>query len=49
MLVALMILTSANQFFDWRLFGGYDNQVTGVCFLIAFIIFVRFMPSTWRA
>ena len=47
-LLALILLTSANQFFEWALFGGYDKQVTVACFLIAFIIVFRFMPRTWR-
>jgi hypothetical protein len=47
-LLALIIFTSANEFFGWQLFGGYDKQVTGACFLIAFIILIRFMPAARR-
>jgi hypothetical protein len=48
LLLALMIFTSANLFFDWGVFRGYDGQVTGACFIVAFVVFTRFMPGARR-
>jgi len=44
-LVVLMVLTSANLFFEWRLFHGYDKPAMGASFLIALVVFDRFMPG----
>ena len=47
-LVAAMILTSANLYFGWGLFAGYDKPVTGACFIISLLILTGFMPGTRR-
>ena len=48
-LLALIALMSANLYFDWKLFGGYDKQADVLSVLIALIVFVRWMPGTRRA
>jgi hypothetical protein len=48
-ILALLILTIANDYFGWRLFSGYDKVALGMTLMIALVVFLRFMPGTRRS
>ena len=45
-LLAAIAFAGCDWFFEWGVFAGYDKPVAIICFLLAAIIFVRFMPGT---
>jgi hypothetical protein len=47
-LLAFLLLTFANDHFEWRLFAGYDKYVEFAALIIALVAFLRFMPRIRR-
>jgi len=48
LLVALILLTSANLYFEWRYFAGHDKEAEVLAVVAALIAFGFWMPTVRR-